>query len=181
MSSSLCTVCHGIDYSKPCHGPQYQRCGSGFSTHLFYPNHGSVEDLEDSAHASGCAFCSLLLAAINESAAGYFDEDEWEHVDQLLEADLAFTDAKGVDGIGASHAGLFNSSTCARINPLDVSAPIIIEIVFREPLPDESSSRCTDIAVHWTESCLAGNASVRRKFTSICLVSGFSGQCCLAN
>ena len=111
---------------------------------------------------------SLLLFAINESAAGYFDEDDWEHVDQLLEADLAFTDANGADGIGASHAGVFNSSTCARSNPLDVSAPIIIEVVFREPLPDESSSRCTDIAVHWTESCLAGNASDRRKFTGIC-------------
>lgn len=174
---SLCTVCRGIDYSRPCHGPEYRPCGGEFSAHLFYDTYSSLEDLRDSARDSSCELCTLILGTIEDSPAELFVEEEWDYIERLSpEAESDLTEAVKIDDVREKYARYFSNSLAARVDPLDVSAPIVVEIVFREPLRDEISSRCTDICVHWTETSPASGEAVRRKASLISLVSGLPGE-----
>ncbi|KAF5008988.1 hypothetical protein FDECE_4762 [Fusarium decemcellulare] len=158
-----------IDYTTPCHGPDYRQRGPGFSTHLFYSHHNSVDDLKECVNISGCRFCALILSIILENTTGLDDEDDWEHADTLLaEATSEFSDESVPQSIKESHSKMFKVPETGAIDPDSLAAPIVIELTFREAVRLESANRSTDAVIHWTD----GVEQARRISQILSLVSG---------
>ncbi|KAJ3535803.1 hypothetical protein NM208_g6982 [Fusarium decemcellulare] len=131
--------------------PDQQR-GPGFSTHLFYSHHDSVDDLEQCISISGCLFCALILSIILENTTGLDDEDDWEHADTLLaEATSEFSDDSVPQFIRESHSKIFKVPETGAIDPDSLAAPIVIELTFRKAVRLESANRSTDVVIHWTD------------------------------
>ncbi|CAI6045495.1 unnamed protein product [Clonostachys chloroleuca] len=170
--SRLCHACASIDPYKPCHGPEYRPRGASYSTHLFYPHHASVADLQISAERYKCQLCVLILNSVsNHKPEDVAEEDEWDFV--LDEAGSEKSAEGNVPGaIIEAHSTIFGNKHSPAIRPDDVDSPLVLELVFRECDRSELESRCSDFIVHWTSSGEDGDGLTRQKTTGLCLVSG---------
>ncbi|KAM0430119.1 hypothetical protein ACHAPT_006125 [Fusarium lateritium] len=171
---ALCAVCTAIDHTAPIHDPEYRQRGTGYSTHLFYSHHNSVDDLEECAAVSGCHFCSFILSIILENTTGLDDEDDWEHVDTVLaEATSEFSHNKVPESIKESHSKAFRVPASGSIDPHSLAAPIVIELTFRKALRLELVNRSTEIIIHWTDK---SEQDIRQSSQTLSLVSDLSDQ-----
>lgn len=167
----LCSTCSSIDHTAPCHGPEYEKNGSSFSTHLFYLHHNTVNELELCVRVSGCTICRLILATIKDYEVANF-KDNWEYMDLLLEEALSeFDEVKVSDSLRERDTRVFATAGADKIHPDRVDASIMLEVTFRKPLCGESEHRTTDITMHWTDE----PSGSRQSTTGAILVTGLSG------
>lgn len=167
---SLCESCATITYTDPSSGPEFRQNGSSFSTHLYYAQHGSVDELKLCAESLKCHLCTMIFSLVEDYDAGLIFDDDWEHADTVLaEATSEFSTEVVPAHFRKACAEIFGVGATRDADSENVGSSIILEFIFRDPLPFESETRCTDIKVHWS-SC-----DERHSFIGFCLVSGLIG------
>lgn len=153
------------------------KVGSGIATGIVYEYAKSLDEVDACLKAEDCHLCYLILDVVRKYNELIADSknvvDDWEHVDMLYDELGDFENEVDVpEELQRRHQAFFSDASVGPEDISDPDAPILLDITFREPMRDELSSRCTDVAVHWTHK-----DGSRRTTPALSLVSGLPGKC----
>ena len=173
----LCKVCAGIDVHRPFCGPENSKSSSDTTTRICYSHAQSLYELLTSAIDDHCHLCCLILDVIRKHYVLISNKknvvDDWDFVDEL--EDLEDENESGLPQETLQRfQNFFYEAENTFDDVHDTSSPIVLEFLFRKALRDELPSRCTDIAVHWTQ--VGGLSRLTTKTSALSLVSRLPGE-----
>jgi len=179
VTSNLCEICLSLDVQRPFCGPEHSTSSSGINSRVCYAHARSLYDLLTSAIDKQCHLCCLILDVIRKHYILISNKknvlDDWDYVDDLDDVSDGDEDESRLQqDLLQRYQDFFYEAEHLFEDVNDASSPILLEFVFRKPLRDELSSRCTDIAVHWTQ--VGGLSRMNTTVSAMSLVSSLPGQ-----